>query len=71
MSRDLPNGVLEANISASKDILTTKEAANYLVKSPGYLRNNCKRLGIKSYKIGKQLRFRRSELDSWLEAHCN
>lgn len=52
-----------------KDILTTADAADYLATSPAYLRNNCKRLGIPGYKIGNQLRFRRSELDAWLDAH--
>ena len=50
-----------------KDILTTKEAAEYISKSPAYLRTNYLRLGIKAYKIGRHLRFRRSEIDSWLE----
>ena len=58
------------NISASRDILTTDEAAAYLAKSPSYMRNNCRQLGIKTYKVGKQLRFRRSELDQWLDDQC-
>jgi excisionase family DNA binding protein len=58
------------NISASRDILTTDEAAAYLAKSPSYLRNNCRQLGIKTYKVGKQLRFRKSELDQWLDGQA-
>jgi excisionase family DNA binding protein len=65
-----PPGESGINISASRDILTTDEAAAYLVKSPAYLRNNCRQLGIKTYKVGNQLRFRRSELDQWLDDQC-
>jgi excisionase family DNA binding protein len=49
------------------DILTTHEAAEFLAKSDAYLRNNYQRLGIKAYRVGKQLRFKRSELNQWLE----
>ena len=65
-----PPGEFGINISASRDILTTDEAAAYLAKSPSYMRNNCRQLGIKTYKVGKQLRFRRSELDQWLDDQC-
>ena len=71
MSSNHTPGESGINISASRDILTTDEAAAYLAKSPSYLRNNCRQLGIKTYKIGKQLRFRRSELDQWLDQQCS
>ena len=60
------NGMFQDILGVEKDILTTKEAAQYIAKSPAYLRTNHQRLGIKAYKIGRQLRFRRSELDAWL-----
>ena len=50
------------------ELLNTKFAGNYLGKSPTYLRNNYSRLGIKAYRVGNQLRFRKSELDTWLES---
>jgi excisionase family DNA binding protein len=50
------------------ELMDTKVAGHYLGKSPTYLRNNYSRLGIKAYKVGKQLRFRKSELDAWLES---
>lgn len=55
------------NLHMESDILTTHEAAIFLAKSDAYLRNNYQRLGIKAYRIGNQLRFRRSELSQWLE----
>ena len=67
MSSDCPPGESGFNISASRDILTTNEAAAYLSKSPSYLRNNYQRLGIRAYRVGKQLRFRHSELVQWLD----
>jgi len=59
--------ILMENLHFQTDILTTKEAAKYIVKSDAYLRSNYQRLGIKAYRVGKQLRFRQSELDAWLE----
>ena len=70
MTSNYPFGESGINISASRDILTTDEAAAYLAKSPSYLRNNCRSLGIKAYKVGKQLRFRKSELDLWLDGQA-
>ena len=52
------------------ELMTTDLAAKYLATSPAYLRNNCKRLGIPTYRLGKQLRFRKAELDQWLEDQC-
>jgi excisionase family DNA binding protein len=49
------------------EILTSQEAGAYIRKSSGYIRANYKRLGIKAYRVGNQLRFRKSELDRWLE----
>ena len=48
-------------------LINTQEAGLYMGKSPAWLRANCQRLGIPSYKVGRQLRFRQSELDLWLE----
>ncbi|MEY2772939.1 MAG: Helix-turn-helix domain [Actinomycetota bacterium] len=59
--------MFEGNVSFPTDIMTTQEAARYIVKSDAYLRANYQRLGIKAYRVGNQLRFRRSELDTWLE----
>lgn len=45
-----------------EQILTQKEAAKFLRISKGTLIKWCKIGKIKSYKIGKQLRYKKSEL---------
>ncbi len=50
------------------ELMDTKIAGHYLGKSPTYVRNNYSRLGIKAYKVGNQLRFRKCDLDAWLES---
>jgi excisionase family DNA binding protein len=59
--------VSQGNLHMDSDILTTNQAAEFLAKSDAYLRNNYQRLGIRAYRIGNQLRFRRSELVEWLD----
>ena len=48
-------------------LLTTQEVADYLGKSPWWIRENISTLGIPAMKIGRQWRFRLNDLDSWLE----
>jgi excisionase family DNA binding protein len=50
-------------------LLTTEEAAEYLGKSSWWLRENISRLGIPAFKIGRQWRYRKEDLDLWLDAH--
>ena len=52
-------------------LINSQEAGLYIGKSPAWLRANCQRLGIPSYKVGRQLRFRQSELDLWLEGNAS
>jgi len=47
-------------------LLTTQEAGNYLGKSPWWIRENLETLGIPGIKVGRQWRFRKEDLDSWL-----
>jgi len=51
----------------SQGLLTTAEAADYLRKSSYWLHANRKRLGIPSMKVGGEYRYRKTELDDWLE----
>jgi len=51
-------------------LLNSREAAEYLGKTPAWLRTARPLLQIPAFKIGRQLRFRRSELDRWLEQQC-
>jgi excisionase family DNA binding protein len=48
--------------------LNTKEAAEFLRVSPNSLRIMVCRGEIPSYKLGKRLRFKKSELDELLES---
>jgi len=68
MSTYTDRDVAPINPLAAHDILSTSEAAEYLSKSSRYLRANFQRLGIKGYRVGRHLRFRRTELDLWLES---
>ena len=45
----------------------TRALANYLSKSPAWVRNSRSRLEIPAFKVGKQLRYRKSDIDNWLE----
>ena len=49
--------------------LTTKQVAAYLVVSRQYVNKLIsKRRGLKVYRIGNRLRFRKDELLDWIEA---
>ena len=43
--------------------------AEYLGVSPGYVRRLVRERRIPFHKVGKYLRFNRTELNAWLEAH--
>jgi excisionase family DNA binding protein len=48
-------------------LMTTEEAAEFLNKSPWWIRENIGILGIPAVKLGRQWRFKREELERWLE----
>lgn len=48
-------------------LMTTEEAAEFLNKSPWWIRENIGVLGIPAVKLGRQWRFKREELERWLE----
>lgn len=50
--------------------MDTAELASYLGKSPAWIRENVSRLNIPSYKLGKQWRYRKAEIDEWLSRQC-
>jgi len=52
------------------DLLSRKEAARYLKLSPGTLAtwDSTKRHNLNPIKIGYQVRYRRSDLDKFLES---
>ena len=59
----------EKNIRKTRDILDEKQAAEYLGKKPGTLRqwrSDCK--GPSYHKKGRQIMYKKTDLDAWLEA---
>jgi excisionase family DNA binding protein len=56
-----------AAVRSEDPLLTVAEAAAYLSVEPSWLYDCWKPLGIPAIKLGRQLRFRRSALDAWLD----
>ncbi len=48
-------------------LLTTQEVAEYLGKSPWWIRENIGALGIPAIKLGRQWRFQAEEVEKWLD----
>lgn len=60
---------IESNSRRTKDVLNEKQAAEYLGKKPGTLRqwrSDCK--GPSYHKKGRQILYKKTDLDAWLEA---
>ena len=49
-----------------KRLLTTQEVAEYLGKSPWWIRENIGALGIPAIKVGRHWRFDEDDVESWL-----
>lgn len=49
----------------------SSQMAQYLGKSPQWLRTAQSILGIPAYKVGQQWRFRKSEVDAWLSRNAS
>ena len=49
-----------------KRLLTTREVAEYLGKSPWWIRENIGTLGIPAIKVGRHWRYREEDLEGWL-----
>lgn len=60
---------VDTNSDKIKDVLNEKQAAEYLGKKPGTLRqwrSDCK--GPTYHKKGRQILYKKTDLDTWLEA---
>ena len=58
-----------ANVSNSDKWINIDDAAEYLGVKPGTIRDWIrKEKGIPAHKIGKQWKFKRSELDDWVNS---
>jgi len=49
------------------NLMNTEEAAAYLGTTTWCIRENIGFLGIPAMKLGRQWRFKKEELDAWLE----
>ncbi|GAB2898609.1 hypothetical protein GCM10027046_30650 [Uliginosibacterium flavum] len=54
------------------ELLDEKQAANHLTVSPGTLSvwRSTGRYALPFFKVGRMVRYRRSDLDAWLEARA-
>ena len=52
------------------EILTCEELAEYLKMTPAWVRESCRRKSIPFRKIGRQYRFFKTEIDTWLTAEA-
>lgn len=54
---------------ARESLITVQQVADYLCCSVSSVRRFIMRQEIPHYRLGKLVRFRRSEIDSWLALH--
>lgn len=54
----------------SNRLLDIPKAAAYLDVPPRRLRDNWRRWGISACKVGRELRFRERDLESWLASNA-
>lgn len=64
-----PTPSLNDIITRSRDLLDETQAADYLTLSPGTLSvwRSTGRYKIPFVKVGRRVRYRRADLDAWLE----
>jgi excisionase family DNA binding protein len=65
------NGDLQMQTAQTKtEMFTTEEAGAFLSLAPETLANDRSsgKLGIKFYKLGRSVRYKRSDLEAWLES---
>lgn len=61
---------IEALVRAARDLLDEKQAAELLTVAPGTLSvwRSTGRYSVPFIKVGRRVRYRRSDLDAWLDA---
>jgi excisionase family DNA binding protein len=60
---------IQTIVEASRDLLDEKAAGDYLTVAPGTLSvwRSTGRYGLPFLKVGRMVRYRRADLDAWLE----
>jgi len=56
-----------ANPLPAATLMTPEHLAEYLGVTSRWVYNNHQKLGIPAFHIGRTLRFRRSDIDAWLD----
>ncbi|HEV2345806.1 MAG TPA: helix-turn-helix domain-containing protein [Actinocrinis sp.] len=54
-------------LSPISALMTPEQLAEYLGMTPRWVFINHRKLGIPAFKIGRTLRFRRVDVEAWLE----
>jgi excisionase family DNA binding protein len=57
--------------TSSDEVLTSKEASKYLKIAPRTLYRHIREHNIPAFKLGREWRFVKSELDKWLIKQVN
>jgi predicted DNA-binding transcriptional regulator AlpA len=68
MGQDLDKKDLAVFMDATAGLMTTKQAAAYLGKSPEWIWHNRERLGMPYVPIGGRYHFRKQSLDLWISS---
>jgi excisionase family DNA binding protein len=58
---------VSAAVRAEDRLMTVADATAYLRVTEDWLYDNHRRLAIPTIRFGRQLRFRRADLDRWLD----
>ena len=61
---------IQDNVKASRDLLDEKQAARSIDVTPGTLSvwRSTGRYNLPFIKVGRKVRYRRADLDAWLES---
>lgn len=65
---EIPNEVKRMNLENTERWISVEEAAEYLGVKPSTIREWIKKTTIPANKIGKQWKFKKSELDEWIKS---
>lgn len=65
---EFPNEVKRMNLENTERWISVEEAAEYLGVKPSTIREWIKKTTIPANKIGKQWKFKKSELDEWIKS---
>jgi excisionase family DNA binding protein len=56
-----------AEADPASRLMTLEDLAQYLAVSPRWVYDNHQSLGMPALRIGRTLRFRRTQIDAWLD----